>query len=197
MASIAAQAPAVYRVWIKRELNPGLREELMFAVSKVNDCRYCSWAHHEWASVDGISEEELAQIEQMDPTQFDRKKWLAISFARELVAARFGPVSEEPDAARCSAHYTEREIKHIILVAKLMDASNLGANTFDALRSRLRGKPAEGSRIFDEVVLTAAFCAALPPMLVVLSLSSKRSIREMTRRMMDYTKHMEAERGRN
>ena len=68
MASIAAQAPTVYRVWIKRELDPGLREELMFAVSKVNDCRYCSWAHHEWASVDGISEEELAQIEQMDPT---------------------------------------------------------------------------------------------------------------------------------
>ena len=88
---------------------------------------------------------------------------------------------------KMQAHYTEREIKQITLVAKLMDASNLGANTFDALRSRLRGTPAEGSRIFDEVLLAAAFCAALPPMLVVLSLSSKRSIREMTRRMMDYT----------
>ena len=55
----------------------------------------------------------------------------------------------------------------------------------------------QGSRVFDEVLLTAAFCAALPPMLVVLSLSSRRSIREMARRMMDYTKQMEAERGRN
>ena len=196
MASIAANAPTLYRVWIRRELDPGFREELMFAVSKLNDCRYCSWAHHEWASIDGIPEEELAHIEQMDPTHFDRRKWLAISFVRELVEARFGAMSEDL-MRKMQAQYTAREIKNIILVAKVMDAANLGANTFDALCSRLRGVPAQGSRIFDEVLLTAAFCCALPPIVIVLSLSSKRSIRELTRRMMDYTKHMEAERGRN
>ena len=196
IASIAAHAPTLYRVWIRRELDPGFREELMLAVSKLNDCRYCSWAHHEWASIDGVPEEELAHIEQKDPAHFDRGKWLAISFVRELVEGRFRAVSGEL-MRKMQAEYTAREIKDIILVAKVMDASNLGANTFDALRSRLRGVPAQGSRIFDEVILTAAFCCALPPILLVLSLSSKRSIREMTRRMMHYTKHMEAERGRN
>ena len=77
-----------------------------------------------------------------------------------------------------------------------MDAANLSANTFEAMRSRLRGEPVQGSRICDEVLLTAAFCCAAPPMFLLLSLSSKRSIGEMTRRMMDYTRHMEAEQGR-
>jgi AhpD family alkylhydroperoxidase len=196
IASIAAHAPTVHRVWVKRELDPGFREELMLAVSRLNDCRYCSWAHHEWASIDGISEEELAHIEQMAPAQFDRRKWLALAFVRELVEARFGPVSADL-MRKIEAHYTAREIQNIIVVAKVMDASNLGANTFDALRSRLQGTPAQGSRIFDEVLLTAAFGCVLPPVLIVLSLSSKRSIRELTRRMMDYTKQMESERGRN
>jgi AhpD family alkylhydroperoxidase len=192
MASIAADAPTLYHVWIRHDLNPGFREELMLAVSKVNDCRYCSWAHHEWATIDGIPEEELAHIEQMDPAHFDRKKWLALSFVRELVAVRFGAVSEDL-MRKMQAHYTGREIRQIVFVAKLMDAVNLGANTFDALRFRLRGTPAHGSRILDEVLLTVAFCCAAPPTLLFLSLSSKRSIAEMARSMMDYSRHMEAD----
>jgi AhpD family alkylhydroperoxidase len=195
LASIAADAPTLYRVWIKHELNPGFREELMLAVSRVNDCKYCSWAHYEWANLEGIPEEELAQVEQIDPDNFDRKKWLAISYVRELVAVRFGAVSQDL-MRQMRAQYTGPEIKAIILVAKVMDAANLGANTFEAMRSRLRGAPAQGSRVCDEVLLTAAFCFVAPPMLLMLSLSSKRSIGEMTRRMMDYTKHMEAEQGR-
>jgi hypothetical protein len=186
----------LYRVWAKRELDPGFREELMRVVSKLNDCRYCSWAHHDWAGIDGIPEDELAHLEQMDPAHFDRTKWPAISFVRELVEARFGAVSEEL-MHKMQTIYTAREIKDIEFVAKVMDASNLGANTFDALRSRLRGAAAEGSRILDEVLLTAALCCVVPPMLVVLSVSSKRSPREMMRRMMDYTRHMETKHGRH
>ena len=103
LASIAADAPTLYRVWIKHELNPGFREELMLAVSRVNDCKYCSWAHYEWANLEGIPEKELAQVEQIDPDHFDRKKWLAISYVRELVAVRFGAVSSGPDAADAGA----------------------------------------------------------------------------------------------
>ena len=103
LASIAADVPTLYRVWIKHELDPGFREELMLAVSRVNDCKYCSWAHYEWANLEGIPEEDLAQVEQMDPDHFDRKKWLAISYVRELVAVRFGPVSRGPDAADAGA----------------------------------------------------------------------------------------------
>jgi AhpD family alkylhydroperoxidase len=95
VASIATETPTFHKVWVKRELDPGFRETLMLAVARSNDAKYCSWAHHEWAMIEGVPEEELAHVEQMDPAQLDRKTWLAISFVRALVAANFGPVSKE------------------------------------------------------------------------------------------------------
>jgi AhpD family alkylhydroperoxidase len=191
LGSIASNTPTMYKVWVKHDLDPGFREELMLAVAKLNGCKYCSWAHHEWASIDGVPEEELAQIEEMDPVSFDRKKWLAISYVRELVSARFAPVS--PDLERkMHQHYSEEEIAEIVLVAKVMDAANLGANTFDAMRWRLRGTPVKGSRLFDEIMLSAAFFCIVPPIVLLLARSSKRSIRELAASLVDYTKHAEA-----
>ena len=102
LASIVADVPTLYRVWIKHELDPGFREELMLAVSRVNDCKYCSWAHYEWANLEGIPEEELAQVEQIDPDHFDRKKWLALSYVRDWSPSASARVSG-PDAADAGA----------------------------------------------------------------------------------------------
>jgi AhpD family alkylhydroperoxidase len=191
LGSIAAQSPRFYQVWVKHELDPGFREELMLAVAKLNDCKYCSWAHHEWATIDGVSEEELAQIEQMDSASFDRKKWLAISYVRELVAERFGPVSADLEE-KMRQNYSTEEIAKIVLVARVMDASNLGANTFDAMRWRLRGTPVKGSRLFDEIMLSAAFFCIVPPVVLFLARSSKRPLREMVGSLLDYTRHKDA-----
>ena len=79
MASIAAEAPTFNKVWVKRELDPRFRETLMLAVARLNDSKYCSWAHHEWAGIEGVTDEELAHIEQMDPANFDGRTWLALS----------------------------------------------------------------------------------------------------------------------
>jgi AhpD family alkylhydroperoxidase len=189
-AALVRRAPTIYKVWVRHELDPGLREELMLAVSKLNDCRYCTWGHHEWAHIAGVSEEELAQIEQMDPTDFDRRKWLAISYVRALVSARFGSVSGDL-LSEMQANYSRREIEEIVLVAKVMDISNRGANTWDSMLSRLRGKPAAESRLIDEAVLSVAFLGVAPVIVLFLARASKRPFLEMARSMIDYTKRME------
>jgi AhpD family alkylhydroperoxidase len=189
-SSLVAQTPTLYKVWVKHELDPGFREELMLAVAKLNDCRYCSWGHHEWAHIAGIPEEELAHIEQMDPTDFDRRKWLAISYVRALVEARFGAVAADLQK-EMRAHYTEREVREITLVAKVMDISNRGANTWDSLLARLQGRPAAQSRLVDEAVLSVAFLAVAPVILVFLARASKRPIMDMARSFVDYAKRME------
>lgn len=190
-ASLVPEAGMVYKVWVKHEIDAGFREELMLAVSKLNDCRYCSWGHHEWAHIAGIPEEELAHIEQMDPTNFDRKKWLAISFVRELVTVKFGKVSKDL-MKEMKANYSAREIQEIILIAKVMDISNRGANTWDAMLSRLQGKPAAESKILDEAVLSAVFLTAAPLVVLFLARASKRPFAEVARSLIDYTKHIEA-----
>lgn len=190
--SLVPDTPTLYRVWVKHEIDPGFREELMLAVSKLNDCRYCSWGHHEWANIAGVPEEELASVEQMDPAHFDRRKWIAISFARELVSARFGRISKDL-MQEMKANYSAREIREIILIAKIMDIGNRGANTWDSMRARLRGQPAAESRIIDETVLSAVFLTVAPIVVLFLARASKRSFREMARSLIDYTKRMEAQ----
>ncbi len=188
--SLAPQAPMFYQIWGKQELDPGFREELMLAVAKLNDCRYCTWGHHEWAFLSGVSEEELAHIENMDPESFDRSKWVAISYVRALVSANFGRVSPEL-RKEMKEHYSPHEIKEIELVARVMDIANRGANTWDAMLSRFKGNPANDSHLLDEIVMSGVFWSAAPMVILLLARESKRPYKEVWRSMVDYVKHYE------
>ena len=188
--SLAGEAPTIYEIWGKHEIDPGFREELMLAVAKLNDCRYCSWGHHEWAHIAGVPEEELARIEQMDPEGFDRRKWVALSYVRAFVSGKFGSVPREL-RKEMRENYTAHEIKEIELVVKIMDLANRGANTWDAMLSRLRGNPAADSHIVDEVVLSGAFLTVAPMGIIYLAHASNRSYLETARSLVDYVSHYE------
>jgi AhpD family alkylhydroperoxidase len=190
LCSLAGEAPTIYQIWGKHELDPGFREELMLAVAKLNDCRYCSWGHHEWAHMAGIPEEELAHIEDMDPEGFDRRKWVALSYVRAFVSGGFGSVPREL-RQEMRQNYTAHEIEEIELVTRIMDLGNRGANTWDAMLSRLKGNPAADSHILDEAVLSGAFLVLAPVAVTYLAHASKRSYREMARSLFDYVKHYE------
>ncbi len=194
MCSLVGDAPTIYGIWGKHELDPGFREELMLAVAKQNDCRYCSWAHQEWATVAGIPDEELAQMEQVDPEGFDRSKWVAISYVRAYVAGKFGSVPRELHQ-EMRDNYTAHQIKEIELVARIMDIANRGANTWDAMLSRLKGNPAADSHILDEAVLSILCLTTAPVVVAYLAYASKRSFRDMARSLIDYVKHNEERSG--
>jgi len=190
LALLVPELGTMYRVWLRQEVDPGFREELMLAVSRLNGCRYCSWGHHEWAQISGVSNEELAQLEQLDPSGFDRRKWVAISYVRALVKENFRRV--QPELRRAMQHkYSPDEIRQIELIANVMDVGNRSSNTFDAMLSRFKGAPAADSRIIDEVILSGVFLAIAPVVLLYLSRASKRPVRELVGSLIDYTKNYE------
>ena len=188
--SLAGEVPTIYQIWGKHELDPGFREELMLAVAKLNDCRYCSWGHHEWAHSAGVPEEELAHIENMDIEDFDRQKWVALSYVRAFVSGKFGSVPREL-RKEMRENYSAHEITEIELVVRIMDLGNRSANTWDALLSRLRGNPAAGSHILDEAVLSGAFLTIAPVAIAYLAYASNRSFLETANSLIDYVEHYE------
>jgi len=190
MFSLAGEAPTIYQIWGKHDLDPGFREEIMLAVAKLNDCRYCSWGHHEWAHLVGVPDEELAQIEQMDCKGLDHSKQVALSYVRAFVSAEFGSVPRELRKEMCE-NYTANEIKEIELVVRIMDFGNRGANTWDAMLSRLRGTPAEDSNILDEAALSSVFLTIAPAAIIFLAHASNRSYWETARSLIDYVNHYE------
>jgi AhpD family alkylhydroperoxidase len=190
--SFACQVPTIYRIWQKHEIEAGFREELMLAVSKLNDCKYCAWGHHEWAHAAGITEDELDHIEHGDSEGIERAKWVAISYVVALVTPDNTNVPPEL-TQEMQENYSAREIKEIELVARIMDVSNRAANTFDALQSRLKGKPAHDSHVLDEFVLSGVFWIVAPVSILILSQQSDRSFMELLQDLFDYVKHAEEE----
>ena len=132
--SFACEVPRIYKIWRKHEIEAGFREELMLAVATLNDCKYCAWGHHEWAHAAGVSEEELDHIEHGDPEGIDRAKWVAISYVVAFVSSEYEHVPRDLKR-EMRANYSEDEIKEIELVARIMDAANRAANTWDAMHT--------------------------------------------------------------
>lgn len=190
--SLAPELPSLARIWMGRGMDPAFREEIMVAVARVNDCRYCSFAHHEWALHAGLPAEELAQVEGMAPEDFDPARWIAVQYARAFTLSRSGGVSTEL-AEKLGEHYSKEEIADIERVVRAMTIANLTGNTVDALLSRLRGEAAEGSRVLDEVFVTTIFMAVAPFVAVMLAAWRRQSPLALLRDFQNFSRSFEDE----
>jgi AhpD family alkylhydroperoxidase len=157
LKSLAPRLPSLWSIWVRGRLPPALRERVIIAVAQVNSCRMCEHAHTRMALEAGVSDAELAALENMDERAFNRRTWLAIAYARERTKADFAPVSrDEPQDAALEA-LGARARRDVEDVARVMTVANRIANTLNALSDRRRGHPVPGSRLFDELLINFMF----------------------------------------
>lgn len=164
-------------------VDPTLREEINLAVAQVNGCKYCAYVHTQWAQLEGVSDEDLALLDNLDPDDFDHDKWLAITYAQSLADANFAPQSEL--AEELTSRSGSQVCDDIELVARSMTIANLLANTLDAFVARVRGNPNPDGRCLDEAVIASALVATAPLAIVALpvrlKMSPVRFVRDMLR----------------
>lgn len=156
VAALVARAGDVMDV--NTGMDPALREQVMLAVARSNECRYCVFAHTDAGRHAGLTDADLARVEAMDPAGFAPGVWAAIAYACALAQADFGPVDAELAAAVLDS-YGEDGRRRVETAARVMTVANLTGNTADALFSRLRGDPAPDARVCDEVVITSVWLA--------------------------------------
>jgi len=174
VASLVPRGPDLFGIWVTKRLEPRFREEIMVAVSRTNECKYCNYMHTWWASRVGLSEGELEKIKVWDPQSPDTRDRIAIAYVQELVRRDFKPVAKDL-VDLLSEQYSRRECADIETVARVMTVFNRSANTFDALVSRLKGEASDHSRVPDELVIGFAFVLVAPVMTAALSLLQQRS----------------------
>lgn len=120
----------------------------MVAVSRVNSCRGCVFAHERWASRVGVTPEDLEAIGSDDLDDLDDRNRAAVAYAGALAEARF----RRPVAADLSAgandHLTPDEVAAVDAVARAMAFANLTANTAERLVGRMRS-PRSGDAATD------------------------------------------------
>lgn len=157
LLTVAARAPRLATIWLSGRLPPATREKVIVAVAQANACRMCEHAHTRMALEAGVTDAELAALEQMDPEGLDRRTWLALAYARERAAASFTASSSEPARQALEETLGPQATRDIEDVARVMTVANRVANTLNALSERRRGRPIPGSRLADELVINALF----------------------------------------
>lgn len=172
-ARTVPRLPDVAAIWLAQRVDPKLREQVMLAVAQANACRLCTMAHRRWALAEGLTDDELAALEQHDAEQFERRTWAAIAWADARARADLGPVPPEFER-ELARYYTAPQRADLELVTTVMTIANHSANIFDALLSRLRGHPQPGSRLLDELVVGAVVAASIPPVAGYLRLTRRR-----------------------
>jgi AhpD family alkylhydroperoxidase len=155
----------------RRRITRPFAEKIMLAVTHVNGCRYCSYAHASLALQAGVSEVELRDLLRGEFGQVPESELMALLFAQH-----YAEQADRYDAAawqRLQDAYGAAAAGDILTHIRLITFANLYGNTFDAVLARLKGQPAAGSRFFDEIVVLLAG-ATLVPVGLLIGLIARR-----------------------
>lgn len=147
------------------DVSHALREKLMVAVSGVLSCKYCTWLHSEMALTHGADAEEVQKLLSMEIGDFPDDEAIALAFAQHY--SETGGRPQEKAEERLYQYYGRKKAGHIVSYIQIIYFGNLAGNTVDAFLNRFKGKPAEGSNLWSEIVI---FLLIGPYYLIILPL---------------------------
>jgi AhpD family alkylhydroperoxidase len=167
LAAAGISLPTLAHALLRPSLSPALREEIMLAVTSVNDCRYCSWVHTGLALENGVDMDSLGMLLGRDLVSVDEREAVAILFGKHFADTVRQPSKVARD--KLQQHFNAGERREIMAYIHAIYFANLTGNSADAVLARLRGQKTEGSFI---VQLIAALLGA--PVLTAIWLNSRR-----------------------
>lgn len=136
LAAVTRRARPLIAVYARGRIDDALRERVMLAVSRVNACRGCTFAHTRWALRSGVTHAELEAIGLDDLGRLDRRSRAAVVYAIALAETRFRSPPRPDVAEALVAELTPAEIEAVEAVARMMAFANLSASTAEALLRR-------------------------------------------------------------
>ncbi len=123
----------------KDKINDDFKERLMLAVTGVNDCRYCSYAHSKAALKSGINEEEVCMLLQGEYENCPKDEIPAIFYAQHW--ADNNGNSDDESWQKLVELYGEKRANTIEMYLRMIRLGNLSGNTFDYVGYKLsRGR---------------------------------------------------------
>lgn len=159
--------PQMISALSNKKISRAFIEKIMTVTTAVNGCVYCAWFHAKQAVESGISEEEVKNLMNLQ-FQADASDFEIVAL---LYAQHFAETNRKPDPAMTTKlfnFYGEKTAKHILLFIRMIFFGNLLGNTWDAVLSRFKGKPAENSHVvFELVFFLLTFIIMTPAMFLV------------------------------
>lgn len=139
-------------------------ERLQLAVTEVNGCAACSYAHTQMALKQGMSNEEINSFLVGDGRFINPEEAKAIVFAQHFADSRGLPNQDAYQAV--IDEYGEEKSSIILAASQIMLAGNIYGIPLSALQSRFRGKPFKGSSLVYELGMLITGLIILPIALI-------------------------------
>jgi AhpD family alkylhydroperoxidase len=111
------------------------RERLMLAVTAVNRCRYCSYAHAKQALVEGMEEDEIHALQDGVLEDCPAEELPGLFYAQYWVETQGKPELEVQK--RLIEEYDAATVQAIELTLRTIQMGNLLGNTVDYILYRL------------------------------------------------------------
>jgi AhpD family alkylhydroperoxidase len=142
--AILRRSPQVSHMMRGRSLDAAFRERLMLAVTQVNNCRYCAYAHTRMALSEGVSAEEIEALGRGSYEGAPEAERPALRYAQHWAASDGRP---DPQAAQdLRQRYGDDQAAAIELALRLIRVGNLLGNTWDVVRIGFGSPPTPPER---------------------------------------------------
>ncbi|QEE17062.1 carboxymuconolactone decarboxylase family protein [Promethearchaeum syntrophicum] len=126
-------------------------ERIMLAVTAVNGCRICEWAHTKMAIESGCTDEEIKNILDLDFIGLKKEEITALAFAQHFAESKENP--SKTAVINLVKEYGNQKAVDIINHCRMITIGNLMGNTIDAFNSRINGiQVVDGSFFFEFLV---------------------------------------------
>lgn len=135
-------------------------ERLMLAVTEVNGCAACSWAHTRMALSQGLSPEEIADLLSGDDRHVSPAEAKGILFAQHFADTRGLP---QRAAYEAIVHeYGPQSARVILSAVQVMLAGNIYGIPSSAFYARLKGRPYADSTLAYELGMQVGGLLVIP-----------------------------------
>jgi len=145
-------------------VDKGLVERMQLAVTEVNGCSVCSYAHAYMALKQGMGNDEIHSFLSGDGNFVKPEEAKAILFAQHFADTRGFPKSDAYASIRDA--YGDQEAQVMLSAAQIMLVGNIYGIPYSALRSRLKGRPYKDSSLWYELGMLLGGFVLLPFALV-------------------------------
>jgi len=176
VAYLLTHAPSLIGAARDENITRTFVEKIMTVTTAVNECTYCAWFHAKAAVASGIGAEEVKSLLDLQfQTTASDFEIMALLYAQHYAETNRQP--ETRMTARLFDTYGQRTAKHIVLVIRMISFGNLLGNTWDAVLSRFKGRPAPESNVaFELVFFLLTFWFMFPVMWLMKSDDEKGAV---------------------
>ncbi|HPX93563.1 MAG TPA: carboxymuconolactone decarboxylase family protein [Bacillota bacterium] len=136
------------------------RERIMLAVTEVNGCEACSYAHTKFALEEGMSPEEIEAILSGEAGSIPQDERVGVFFAQHYTDNNWK--TSEESWQRLVDEYGEEGAWVILAMIRVMNAANIYGIAISALFDRLKGKPSGKTHMLYELSIMLAVLLYLP-----------------------------------